>query len=70
MDDLLALLRCPVDPKREATLTRDGQTLVCSGCGVRFPVKNGMPVLIPEEALLPPGVRSREQLPCVCGKGR
>src|SRR5947209_17984132 len=70
VDELLTLLRCPIDPAREATLTRDGQTLVCSGCAVRFPVKHGLPVLIADEAQLPPGVRSREQLPCVRATGR
>ena len=68
MTTLLALLRCPIDPDREATLTRDGQTLVCSGCPVRFPVKHGLPVLVPDEAPAPPGVRSREHLPCVRGR--
>jgi len=65
VDELLTLLRCPIDPAREATLTRDGQTLVCSGCAVRFPVKHGLPVLVPDEAQLPAGVRSHERLPCV-----
>src|SRR5256885_2100963 len=42
MDDaFLATLRCPIDPAREATLARDGQQLVCSGCKVKFPVKQG-----------------------------
>jgi uncharacterized protein YbaR (Trm112 family) len=70
VDDLLSLLRCPIDPKREATLTREGQSLLCSGCAARFPVKHGLPVLIPDEAQLPPGVRSREQLPCLRAAGR
>lgn len=64
MEDLLTLLRCPIDPAREAMLARDGQTLVCSGCAVHFPVKHGLPVLIADEARLPPGVRSVERLPC------
>lgn len=70
MDELLLLLRCPIDPKREATLTRDGQSLVCSGCAVHFPVKHGLPVLISDEARLPPSVRSRDHLPCVRATGR
>lgn len=64
-DSLLPLLRCPIDPRRQATLTRDQQTLICSGCRVTFPVKNGLPILIPDEADLPDGVRSVERLPCV-----
>jgi uncharacterized protein YbaR (Trm112 family) len=66
MDDaFLACLRCPIDPAREATLAREEQSLICSGCHARFPVKQGLPVLIPDEAELPPGVTRREQLPCV-----
>lgn len=66
MDDaLLPLLRCPIDPRREATLARDQQTLICSGCHASFPIKNGLPILIPDEADLPDAVRSIDQLPCV-----
>jgi uncharacterized protein YbaR (Trm112 family) len=66
MDDaFLACLRCPLDPRREATLSREGQSLVCSGCHAAFPIKNGLPILIPDEAELPDGVKSPEHLPCV-----
>ena len=66
MDDaLLEMLRCPIDPRREATLTRDQQSLVCSGCQVRFPIKNGLPILIADEANLPDGVNAIERLPCI-----
>jgi uncharacterized protein YbaR (Trm112 family) len=65
MDDaFLAQLRCPLDPAREATLDRDEQELVCSRCSVRFPVKQGLPVLIPGEGELPQGTREVSQLPC------
>ena len=66
MDDaFLSLLRCPLDPARQATLSREQQTLVCSGCHVQFPVKQGLPVLIPDEAELPSGVNVQGQLPCI-----
>ena len=65
MDDaFLAQLRCPLDPTREATLTRDEQQLVCSRCSVRFPIKQGLPVLVPDEAILPDRTRELSQLPC------
>ena len=65
MDDaFLAQLRCPIDPERKATLTRDEQQLVCSGCPVRFPIKQGLPVLVPDEVGLPEGMREVSQLPC------
>ena len=65
MDEaFLAQLRCPIDPERQATLSRDEQQLVCSGCGVRFPIKQGLPVLVPDEGELPEGMREVSQLPC------
>jgi uncharacterized protein YbaR (Trm112 family) len=66
MDDAsLSLLRCPLDPRREATLSRENQSLVCSGCHASFPIRNGLPILIPDEAELPPGIANAEKLPCV-----
>ena len=65
MDDaFLAQLRCPIDPTREATLARDEQHLVCSGCTAHFPIKQGLPVLVPDEVELPAGMREVSQLPC------
>jgi uncharacterized protein YbaR (Trm112 family) len=65
MDDaFLSLLRCPLDPAREASLGRQGQELICSRCSVRFPMKQGLPVLVPEEGELPAGLREVSQLPC------
>jgi uncharacterized protein YbaR (Trm112 family) len=63
-DAFLAQLRCPLDPDKDATLTRDEQQLVCSRCAVRFPIKQGLPVLVPDEGELPSGVRELSQLPC------
>ncbi|MFO0851240.1 MAG: hypothetical protein U0871_22190 [Gemmataceae bacterium] len=60
--DFLTLLRCPIDPRRDATLTRDRDKLTCDHCGVCFPIKNGLPVLIAGEADL--GDRSADSLPC------
>jgi uncharacterized protein len=65
MDDaFLAQLRCPLDPERQATLARDEQRLVCNGCSARFPVKQGLPVLVPDEVELPDTLREVSQLPC------
>jgi hypothetical protein len=63
-DTFLSQLRCPLDPQREATLSRDEQLLVCSRCRVTFPVKQGLPVLVTTEAELPAGVREVSQLAC------
>lgn len=61
----LASLRCPIDPQREALLTQVRDQLVCSECTVRFPVKNGLPILIADQAELPVGCDAITQLPCL-----
>ena len=45
--DLLALLACPVD---HAPVTDQETHLVCSACGRRYPVRDGIPVMLVEEA--------------------
>jgi uncharacterized protein YbaR (Trm112 family) len=62
--DTLARLRCPLDPEREATLTQERDSLVCSRCRVAYPFKQGLPVLIAAEAELPPECESVTRLPC------
>ncbi|MDY3563613.1 hypothetical protein R5W23_005227 [Gemmata sp. JC673] len=65
MDEaFLAQLRCPLDPERQANLVREEQQIRCTGCHVHFPVKQGLPVLVPDEAELPVGMRELSQLPC------
>ena len=63
-DDDLTLLRCPLDPKREAGLARDRDALRCDRCSTTFPIKNGLPILLADEAALPDGVSTRRELPC------
>ena len=62
--DLLEILRCPLDPKREARLREEGDRLVCERCRLKFPIKDGFPVLVLEEAELPAGCESTSDLPC------
>jgi uncharacterized protein len=62
--DTLALLRCPLDPERAATLTQDRDILTCQGCKVRYPIKQGLPVLVVSECELPEGTTELSQLPC------
>lgn len=47
-EELLALMACPVcrSPLEEA-----GEWLRCTGCGVRYPVRDGVPVMLPEAAV-------------------
>ena len=44
---LLALLACPVD---RGAVRLDGGALVCETCGRRYPVKDGIPVMIADDA--------------------
>ena len=53
--DLLDILRCPITLSR---LRQDGDWLVADTGGMAFPVRDGFPVMLPEEARLPPGVTS------------
>jgi uncharacterized protein YbaR (Trm112 family) len=61
---LLEILRCPLDPAREARLTDAETHLVCTRCGLKFAVRDGLANMVVEEAELPPGCEGREQLPC------
>jgi hypothetical protein len=59
---LLDMLRCPLG---KSELRVDGNSLVCVRCGPRFSVsREGYPNMLIEEAELPAGVKSIEQLPC------
>lgn len=44
---LVELLVCPVDGE---VVRVAGDSLVCERCGRRFPVRDGIPVMIPEDA--------------------
>lgn len=62
-EDLLAILRCPMNPSRTPLVQKDEQ-LVCEQCNLRFRIKDGIPVLVVEEAELPPGCDTLADLPC------
>jgi uncharacterized protein YbaR (Trm112 family) len=63
-NDLLDILRCPLDPARAARLEQDADGLLCQRCRLKFPVKEGLPCMLVEEAQLPPGASSLQALPC------
>ncbi|HEY3062172.1 MAG TPA: Trm112 family protein [Chloroflexota bacterium] len=48
--DLLAILACPLDKK---PVTREGNYLVCSECQRHYPIRDGIPVMLIDEALTP-----------------
>ncbi len=47
--ELLKILACPVC---KHDLKLKGNELVCVGCGRRYPIKNGIPYLLPPELSL------------------
>ncbi len=57
--ELLDLLRCPLTRSR---LRREGEWLIAEVGGLSYPVRDGIPVMLVEEAKLPPGVNSLEEL--------
>lgn len=56
--ELLEMLRCPLDPRRESRLEETQEGLVCSRCRLTFPVREGIPCMLVEEAVLPEGYGS------------
>ena len=48
---LLAIIVCPALPRRRSTPT--GEELVCTGCGLAYPVRDDIPVLLVDEARKP-----------------
>ena len=57
MEEMLGFLACPVTGSR---MRRDGDVLVSEKGGLRYPIENGIPILLRERAILPPGVASLE----------
>jgi uncharacterized protein len=55
---LLAILRCPLT---RSSLRQDGDYLVADIGGLRYPVRDGIPVMLAEEAELPPGISSLDE---------
>jgi uncharacterized protein YbaR (Trm112 family) len=54
-------LRCPLG---KAPLTLTKESLICTKCGVEYPVNDGIPSLLLENALLPEHIASINELPC------
>ena len=53
--DLLEILACPAcDSRPKVTLEND--RLVCSECGRRYPIRDGIPVMLVEDAENPKAV--------------
>jgi uncharacterized protein YbaR (Trm112 family) len=61
--ELLEILRCPMDPEHTTPLVLEGDQLACPACGLKYLIKDGLPNFIVEEAGLPAGCDSLDQLP-------
>jgi uncharacterized protein YbaR (Trm112 family) len=48
--ELLAILACPLDKQ---PVTRQGNYLVCAECQRHYPIRDGIPVMLIDEALTP-----------------
>ncbi|HXE56185.1 MAG TPA: Trm112 family protein [Tepidisphaeraceae bacterium] len=57
--DLLDILRCPLTRSR---LRIEGDHLVAEVGGLAYPIRDGIPVMLIEEARLPSGVGSLDEL--------
>ena len=62
--EMLEILRCPMDPKREAKLVHEDSRLICSRCRLQYRIREGFPSLLIEEVTLPNDVASHAELPC------
>jgi uncharacterized protein len=49
-EELLDVLACP---SCRAEVRLEGDRIVCSACGRRYPVRDGIPIMLVDEAELP-----------------
>jgi uncharacterized protein YbaR (Trm112 family) len=49
-EDLLAIMACP---ECRGSLEERGDALACTSCGRHYPVRDGIPIMLPEEAYRP-----------------
>jgi uncharacterized protein YbaR (Trm112 family) len=60
--ELLEILVCPMG---KSELELNGDRLTCKRCGPVFAIKDGIPIMLIEEAQLPEGCSSIQDLPCI-----
>ena len=49
-DELLRILACPVD---KSPVELRGDRIVCTRCGRRYPIRDGIPIMLAEDAEAP-----------------
>lgn len=56
--DILSVFRCPLT---RSPMTQQGTELVAEVGGLRYPINNGIPILLIEEAKLPDGIETLDE---------
>lgn len=56
--DVLKILRCPLT---RSPLELQGEELVATVGGLRYPIRDGIPILLIDEATLPEGIASLDE---------
>jgi uncharacterized protein YbaR (Trm112 family) len=56
---LLEILVCP-DCKGSLTVDQDHDELICNGCGLIYPVRDDIPIMLVDEARRPDGPSTAE----------
>jgi len=56
--ELLDLLACPFDIG-EIKYDEENEKLICQKCGRRYPIRDGMPVMLIDEAEMPKEVKPK-----------
>ncbi|MBL7071311.1 MAG: Trm112 family protein [Candidatus Omnitrophica bacterium] len=46
-DELMKLLVCPAC---KSSVRLEGEKIACTNCGLRYPIRNGIPVMLIDEA--------------------
>jgi len=59
--ELLDILVCPVG---KSELRLEENALVCTSCGAKYRIEDDIPIMLVEEAELPEGVSSPDELKC------
>ena len=63
--DAGSLIACPIcDMLHREVSVPVGGRLRCQRCRLVYPIREGIPCMLPEEAQLPPGCASLDDLPC------
>lgn len=56
--ELLKILVCPLT---RSPLRQEGSELVSEMGGLRYPIRDGIPILLVDEAVLPPGIADLDE---------